>query len=182
MCRNKLYVFVLFQLLKNTPVSVLITAKSKDAVSRLTSQLPDGDALKMLQENSPIFYDFAAKMTNKDIALLRPIVDVLLPIHNQLQQFKPHDTGIGDVNELDVFPCLPVKRSRGCYQMDQSKDDQKVCGESPTKKHTLSPGVFIIFCQHGESVCAYCLTLLKVNYKLSRTSYVYIMLAFFGFV
>ena len=55
---------------------------------------------------------------------------------------------------LSFFPSLPKLRGRGNFEKDK---EQKVRTETCTKKHTghpsLLPGVFTMFCEHGNATC-----------------------------
>ena len=48
------------------------------------------------------------------------------------------------------FPSLPLVRFRGSYVADTRKTS-KVCTKHGTAHPTLLPGIFTLFCSHGEA-------------------------------
>jgi hypothetical protein len=54
-------------------------------------------------------------------------------------------------DELSFFPCLPKYRSRGRFQKDASQvKNTEHCTKKYAGHPSLLPGVFTIFCPHGE--------------------------------
>ena len=55
-----------------------------------------------------------------------------------------------ELNHLSFFPKLPPVRGRKDYVADGNKDT-KTCNKYSHGHPSLLPGVFTMFCQHGES-------------------------------
>ncbi len=51
--------------------------------------------------------------------------------------------------ELCFFPCLPRVRDRRKYRAD-SKTKDPICTKRSSRHPSLLPGVFTLFCEHGE--------------------------------
>lgn len=67
----------------------------------------------------------------------------------------PHATDNGGdmtPSPLDFFPHLPIKRPRGRYLQDQGKKEvgKEDCKKEGGQHTTLIPGIFTMFCGHGE--------------------------------
>lgn len=139
---------------------MIVTENSLEAIIRLKSCLPTGEDMRLFQLSAPVFYKFSSKMSMDDIPLLAPIIDALLSPFEYLRSFTtPHDTGLPMCNEnldgdsLECFPRLPKQQQRGIYDMDgtKSREETSVCEKRFSRHDKLSPGIFTLFCEHGES-------------------------------
>jgi len=91
-------------------------------------------------------------------AILDNIVNVTarcpVPSDNQFTQIPD------EPNPLEYFPCFPMKRGFGNFEADKKQksvrcDNQTVtesrlrnCRKKSRRHHTLTPGLFTLFCQH----------------------------------
>lgn len=65
---------------------------------------------------------------------------------------KHPDTPINGDSAMGFFPSMPECRGRGNYAIDKDTADDKCCNKDYKGHHrTLMPGIFTIFCQHGNS-------------------------------
>lgn len=114
-----------FQLLKASPVTMMVNERSLAEVLKLKVSGPDGNSLHILQSNSPIFFKFAARMTDEDCRFLSPIIDSLVHAYQYLEGFGTHGTSAhipsAGEDDLVIIPKLPRVYQRGLYSMDKSK-------------------------------------------------------------
>ncbi len=66
------------------------------------------------------------------------------PIYSE--QLSDHHQGIG------FFPNLPPIRSRGVYAADNSRHKEDICTKNHPSHSLFLPGLFTIFCPHGNAV------------------------------
>lgn len=53
-------------------------------------------------------------------------------------------------NSLAYFPNWPIQCSRGSYRLDKANvKAAEVCKKKKTSKHSLMPGLFTVYCEHG---------------------------------
>ena len=150
---------------------MLVNPESKDVIEAITKSRPNGEALKILQQHSPVFYKFASQMTVEDCAILKPIVANLSVPYQILMEKHPHDTGASREDDdciREVFPGLGLKYGRGSYQADKKNTALKMCDR--TRGSTLTPGIFTLFCAHGNKLKDFLAMLAEYNYcrKKSR--------------
>lgn len=119
--------------------------------------------MKVLQEGSPCLFNLVSSVV---LSLeLRNIIKLLVqcalrpfkgpsPYTNNAMQSSSHES---------FFPCLPIVRDRGYYEADKKT---KIAGSNKCRKMSSShpsllPGIFTIFCPHGEflytGIPLYCL-------------------------
>lgn len=162
---QKLIVKFCLQLTKASPVSVMLAEEAVEVINRLKEHPPDGKDLLCLQTYAPTFYVFASKMRADDCVLVRPIIDNVLECYAYLQSFRIHDTGTvvpdSPENNLEYFPSLPQQSQRGIYASDSSRSTEqpKLCEKNFAQHGSLSPGIFTMFCQHGEKTSLLCVFL-----------------------
>ena len=111
--------------------------------------------LKLLQDRAPIIFAIIKENGNvpENIRLLlKDMVDkAYAPFRDRnVQQ-------LDDFNESDAcygyLPCLPQRVARGTYIMDNKNTPLGDCyklGRSYKRHGTLIPGIFCMFCPHGE--------------------------------
>ena len=108
--------------------------------------------LQVLQENFPVLFHLI-KSEGKVNKCLSPIIDVLLekcenPFKHEPFQLPPNDVS----NQLSYFPNYPKIRCRGYYNADNKRKGH-VCTKKGFGHPSLLPGIFTIYCQHGEFNC-----------------------------
>ena len=54
------------------------------------------------------------------------------------------------LRELSYFPCLPKVRVRRLYKVDSHSRRTAGCTKQSSGHPTLLPGIFTIYCPHGE--------------------------------
>ena len=59
-------------------------------------------------------------------------------------------SNVHDDDEMEYFPSLPKLRDRASYQADKKKATKEACTKHKTRHPALLPGVFTLFCQHGN--------------------------------
>lgn len=109
---------------------------------------------RLLQLKAPLVFD--ALMLHKEIpSSLKKLMDAL--INKSMAPFKGkcHELPVSSVESPNgYFPCLPIKCVRGNYLSDGKSAlyDYTNC-KKPSARNThktLTPGLFIINCQHGK--------------------------------
>ena len=113
------------------------------------------NSLKVLQEGSPCLFNLVCSVSLTDE--LRQIINMLASC--ALRPFKgppPYvtiNTGHSFSDE-SFFPTLPPIRDRGHYAADkkQSAVMPVRCSKVSSSHPSLLPGIFTIFCPHGECV------------------------------
>lgn len=110
------------------------------------------DSMQYLRMEIPVLFHLLQSLKYFPHKLLTPIIRQL--IEKAAAPFtsstitQPHlfETVSDD---LSYFPKLPVNCPRPTYAADK-KLQKKICTKKGTRHPTLLPGVFTIFCQHGN--------------------------------
>lgn len=117
------------------------------------------DCLASLQQQIPVIFKAVREdSTSYDQKKYGPVMTKLLQkCYAPFDTVEPHSSKHGilmepgvDHNEpLVYFPHLKKHRCRGNYIAD-GKLKEPVCTKHSSKHPTLLPGIFTLFCEHGE--------------------------------
>ena len=152
---------LLHSLAAMTPACGLLHLSERTA--KLIADMCQGDitkdvsAMKILQEEMPVLFETIRALNSYPSKMLNPILQLLLARANA--PFKVDDAGdaggshLQDTHQredqLSYFPLLAKCRKRGIYKAD--KEGKLVsCTKKSSRHPTLLPGVFTLFCEHGE--------------------------------
>lgn len=134
------------------------SSRSSQLISTMQSKdiSNDPDAMKCLQEEVPLLFELIRSLGYYPKDVLYPFLNELL---NKANSPFPNDDMKGcsttknadviDNNDLSYFPKLPKVRNRGHYSTDKSTSGP-VCRKRRSAHPSLLPGVFTLFCQHGN--------------------------------
>ena len=121
-----------------------------------SSSLIKADIRKMavLQKEIPVLFKLIEDLTHYPSAALQPVLGRLMelslaPFAQKLPELSDLVTDDNCTNNgLSYFPKLPMVRMRKLYTADGSKPS--ICVKKSSRHPTLLPGIFTIYCQHGE--------------------------------
>ena len=117
----------------------------------------DATIMKDLQEEIPVLFELIRSLHTYPRKLLSPLLQSLLdkslaPFTTQpypYTKLPSSATTVCDEQSLSFFPTLPSVRCRPVYSADK-KCKQQICTKRRSKHPSLLPGVFTIFCEHGN--------------------------------
>lgn len=154
-----------------SPVCALIPFSENihELINRIIQELPiknDPYCLQQLSENVPLLFHLVMSTKGDNVCpQLRVVLSDLLtlsamPFHMSAKSSGQTSFTISSNSSTDTaenpiafFPGLPVQRARGLYLVDkqaQKESSQRKCKKLGKGHRTLLPGIFTIFCQHGE--------------------------------
>ena len=119
----------------------------------------DPENMKCLQEEVPVLFELIQSLGYYPKDVLSPFLNELLNKANN--PFSYHDmkgrstmiqksADVIDNNDLAYFSKLPKVRNRRHYKIDKSTSGP-ACKKRRSAHPSLLPGVFTLFCQHGNS-------------------------------
>ena len=119
----------------------------------------DVEAMQLLQRECPLIFDLLHSLKYIPHTHLSPILNemvqkALAPFSSDEQSLTASVPACNPENELKTlsfFPQLPKLRYRGSYVADQDTKNNPVCTKRSTRHPTLLPGIFTLFCAHGET-------------------------------
>ena len=127
---------------------VLRQLQSKDITKDIQS-------MRLLQSEVPVLL---GRVNHIPLQPLSQLIEEL--IEKSLAPFginsSKSDTGKPDavnediLSELSYFPCLPKVRVRGSYSIDRHSSRFVGCTKQSGGHPTLLPGIFTVYCPHGE--------------------------------
>lgn len=110
--------------------------------------------MKNLQETLPVVFDLILSL-----GYYPPYITSILKemLHKAKAPFSEHVVPLtavtpipeDEMKSLCFFPNLPLLRKRRVYEADSSKTPS-VCTKRHSGHQSLTPGVFTLFCQHGN--------------------------------
>ena len=135
------------------------SSRSSQLISSMQSKdiSNDPDTMKCLQEEIPVLFELIRSLGYYPKDVLSPFLNELLnranspfPNHDDCSTTKNAD--VIDDDDLAYFPQLPKVRHRGYYRTDKNTSGP-VCKKRRSAHPSLLPGVFTLFCQHGNKRC-----------------------------
>lgn len=133
------------------PSKKLIDFLRKEVTEKI---LQSPSAMQFLQEEFPVLFNLLKMIKCVPESLLSPVICALLekalaPFTTQDENDDSTDTSAiqEDQHELSYFPQLSVIRCRANYSVDKQP---KGCTKLSSKHPTLLPGIFTVFCRHGN--------------------------------
>lgn len=120
----------------------------------------DVAGMRVLQTEIPVLFDLFGRVTHLPSQSLSPVIKELIkksaaPFENidssKSDDIKSDLEKDDDMSEdLSYFPCLPKVRVRGVYNVDSQKRKGVECNKQSSGHPTLLPGIFTVYCPHGE--------------------------------
>ena len=148
----------------SSPSPACATIHPSERVSSLLSAMENSDitrdttSLKVLQEEIPVIFNLIRSLGYYPKEILAPLLKELsrvafgtfslLPVEKVLTPAT-----MTEENKVDLayFPALHRVRVRGVYQADKKASGHgRACRKRSSKHPSLLPGIFTIFCQHGN--------------------------------
>ena len=134
------------------------SSRSSQLISSMLSKdiTDDLGTMKILQEEIPIVFELIRSLGYYPKDILSPFLNELLVKANK--PFPNDDMAscttvttadLTDSEDLAYFPMLPKVRTRGHYRADKNTSGP-VCKKRRLAHPSLLPGVFTLFCQHGN--------------------------------
>lgn len=110
--------------------------------------------LKRVQETFPVFLDVLSPPMNFPRQVVTPVLlelkkKALAPFDTCVQVTDTNTTVAQGDDVLTFFPSLPQIRHRRQYEADVERKVQ-LCNKKYSKHPSLTPGIFTLFCPHGE--------------------------------
>ena len=111
------------------------------------------EKLKILQEESPCHFDLVCSVSLSEE--LRQLIGLpadyaLRPLGGQPPYIQ---SACKEHRSESFFPSLPPIRDRGHYLADKKLSSMPMrCNKSSSSHPSLLPGIFTIFCPHGECI------------------------------
>ena len=93
-----------------------------------------------------------------DVDIDQDLVEILQLLKKvSLQPFKgasqmPMECSLDNNMDIAYFPTLPIVRARGKYSIDKNYQLADSCRKTSSRHPTLLPGIFTLFCQHGNLI------------------------------
>ena len=111
---------------------------------------------KSLRDEIPVLYDVLCGIEGGRFPLSWQSLLTWL-CEKSLQIFCINDApSVNDVvsrdDSLAFFPTLPKQRERGKFEMDVKTAKEESCTKKSHGHPTLTPGIFTIYCPHGELI------------------------------
>lgn len=109
--------------------------------------------MECLQEEFPVLFELVRSNVFPQRQLCLIIEDLIekstAPFKTELKaDMSPF--GTSTAQELSFFPSLNVCRQRRAYPADGGSASQAVCTKKSQGHPSLLPGIFTLYCQHGE--------------------------------
>lgn len=113
--------------------------------------LKDMKTMQLLQKEIPVLFSLLQVVKTVPDPLVSIVKEMVYkskaPFNNLSEEVGGTVSDEGD--ELSHFPQLPIIRSRAKYAADNVSKG-KICTKRGTQHPTLLPGIFTIFCNHGN--------------------------------
>jgi hypothetical protein len=127
-----------------------------ETTSKLVKEMFAGDIttnphlMKCLQEELPVVFELARTLHGYPHELMKPIMEELvMKASAPFQNVEDDKTVPLTTDEMSYFPHLPKCRERRVYAADTA-GKLLACTKRSSRHPTLLPGVFTLFCEHGE--------------------------------
>ena len=146
-------------LASNTPICGLLHPSDRainliESICTVSDFQKDISMMHILQEEVPLLFKLFSDIDGIPPPLFS-ILRTMLKI--AYQPFLAPDSNLenycnADDNEdisLSYFPSLPIIRQRGNYRNDLNRK-QSICNKKGAGHPTLLPGIFTLFCSHGN--------------------------------
>ena len=116
------------------------------------------DTMQYLQTQVPVLFYLLQHLKYIPHKVLNPLLHELINKADApflcCSTSTDSDSSVSDFDELSFFPNLQQIRCRPAYAADRSTRS-KICTKKGGRHPTLLPGVFTIFCQHGDFILNY---------------------------
>jgi len=138
------------------PISSFISTSSciHDLLKRMNYEdiRKDSTYLSILQHSVPVIFSLVSKLKEQfPRKEFHDLLEVL--IEKSLSPFQnsiPFESTISDESDVSYFPSIPVKRGRGRFPHDTHRVGTSKCRKTAEGHPSLLPGVFTLFCKHGN--------------------------------
>ena len=144
----------------------------KEIIAGLTtSQYPS--KLKLLQEECPVLFNASHNLNPSFPTSWHPMLtDLLAKSMAPFSGSPVVSSSISDEHseqELHYFPNLPYTHTRGVYTADKDQRKEEICNKRHPNHSLFLPGVFTIFCPHGNSIR--CKNIFSSQCSMTKTKY-----------
>ncbi len=148
----------------SSPVSALLHSNKR--VSELIGCLESTEditvnpvAMQILQEEIPILFELIVALKYYPKRTITPLLVVMseksdIRTVDTPAPVTPNDTIKED--SIAHFPILAKVRSHRQYAADRKKRSEYICTKHSSRHPSLLPGVFTVFCHHGQSTYYLC--------------------------
>lgn len=115
----------------------------------------DSSKMLILQMQCPLIFrvicTFQSDIPEPWKVLFKDLVEkATLPFGGSPIPFQACDVQDGENGPLAYFPNLPLRRKRATFAQDLRTDKERGCTKNSGRHPSLLPGIFTMFCQHGE--------------------------------
>ena len=126
---------------------------------RIHNVTRDVSSMSILQKEVPVLFDLLGCVSQIPQSLSQVIEKLieksLAPFGQDMQNADTEVSVYASKSEnvlceLSYFPCLPKVRARGLYGIDAHNRRAMRCTKQHSGHPTLLPGIFTIYCPHGE--------------------------------
>lgn len=161
----KEYQSLLQMISSSSPACAMLphSAENDQAIKKLLEINDDigfhPDLLLHIQQNLPLLYEIV-----KDIGPLESNIQKIISAVSKKSKATYDSSEYRDIesfpqkNDISAFfPLLQTLRDRGLYKADKLRKEADFCKKDSTRHPTLLPGIFTVFCKHGEKLYAYML-------------------------
>lgn len=112
-------------------------------------------SMQMLQEEVPILFELLSNVSNFPRKCLIPLIEMLIekasaPFSDEANIPEITSDNKSELEELAYFPSLPKVRGRGMFNADYHQRKGVKCTKQSSGHPSLLPGIFTLFCPHGE--------------------------------
>ena len=137
-----------------------------EEVHKMLKEMESSGSLKsnakkmaFLQKEAPVLFTLIECLPSYPTEAFQPILKRLveLSLAPFTQDFTESivlvtmHTDINDDDMISYFPKLPSLRKQKIYKADSSKSS--VCTKKSSRHPSLLPGIFTLYCQHGNAAC-----------------------------
>ncbi len=136
------------------PKDKIFTLLKKITTEDITMNPTD---MQLLQLEIPVLFELLSSVNHLPRKTLIPLFDAIITkskapfkLNSTLLENAPENKSL--LEELAYFPTLPKIRARGNFEADQHTYKAIKCTKQSSGHPSLLPGIFTLFCSHGELV------------------------------
>lgn len=127
------------------------------SLSHVATTIGDqSEAMMCIQAVSPIIFEALTTIKDSKLpAAWSDLFGLLEDITTKTFRRQPHQlsppTHSQCQSSFAYFPNWPAKCARGIYKLDNVKCTSEQCKKEKPGKHSLLPGIFTVYCEHGKN-------------------------------
>lgn len=147
-------------LASSSPVCALVHPSEKvfDLLKKLTTEdiTINSTSMQLLQQEIPVLFDVLSNTSHLPRKSLIPLIHAIIerasaPFTSNTPNSETAPDEKTILEELAFFPNLPKVRGRGMFEVDRHTYKEMKCTKQSSGHPSLLPGIFTLFCPHGES-------------------------------